>query len=160
MHRKDFRNLIGSASVALALGAVLASGLTSCVQEREPTLEELAAMEPRYNSAGSVILEARPVDLDAAVRWAVSRVDPGMAVVNITTPNPWEREYELVSVIDEQAWLMIRTPNDEPLSMWDKNPERLVAHAKIGRFDKREVERERELLRVLNGRLEALAGAE
>lgn len=164
MHRNDFRNLVGPAAKALALGltvgVVLASGLTSCVKEREPTLEELAAQEPRYNSAGSVILDARPVDLDAAVRWAVSRVDPGLAVVNITTPNPWEREYELVSVIDEQAWLMIRTPNDEPLSLWDKNPERLVAHAKIGRFDKREVERERELLRVLNGRLEALAGAE
>jgi hypothetical protein len=129
-------------------------------QPPEPTLEELAAMEPRYNSSGSVILNARPVDLDAAVRWAARNVQPGMAVVNITAPNPWEREFELVSMLDEQAWLMIRTPDDRPLSMWDQNIERLVAHAKIGRFDKREVERERELLRVLNGRLEALAGME
>ena len=157
MQRSDFRNMFGRSLAATALGALLACGPLSCTKEVEPTLEELAALEPRYNSAGSVILQARPVDLDAAVRWSVSRVDPGLAVVNITSPNPWEREYELVSVLDEQAWLIIRTPDDSPLSLWDRNIERLVAHTKIGRFDKREVDREKALLRVLNGRLESLA---
>lgn len=116
-------------------------------------------MEPRYNSTGSVILNGRPVDLDAAVRWSVSRVEPGLTVVNITTPNPHEREYELLSVVDEQGWLMIRTPDDSPISLWSQVSQRLVAHAKIGRFDTREQARERELLRVLNGRLEGLAGS-
>jgi len=131
-----------------------------CAKEVEPTLEELEAAEPRYNSGGSVILDGRPIDLDAAIRWAASNVQPGLAVVNITTPNPWEREYELVSVRDEPGWLLVRTPDNSPLSMWDQTVERLVAHAKIGRFDVREQERERELLRGLNARLEAMAREE
>ncbi|MFI4855455.1 MAG: hypothetical protein ACIAQF_10830 [Phycisphaerales bacterium JB065] len=154
MSRTIFRILVGSTAFA----GVLLSG---CMKEApEPTLEELAALEPRYNSTGSVVLNGRPVDLDAAVRWSVSQVEPGLAVVNITTPNPWEREYELLSVLDEQGWLMIRTPDDSPISLWSQVSQRLIAHAKIGRFDKREQTRERELLRVLNGRLEALAGNE
>lgn len=154
MQQVFFRVMAGSCLLAALSSGFLVAG---CVKEVEPTLEELEAAEPRYNSAGSVIVNGRPMDLDAAVRWAASNIEPGLAVVNITTPNPHEREYELVSVRDEPGWLLVRTPDDQPLSMWDQSVERLVAHAKIGRFDVREQARERELLRVLNARLEAKA---
>jgi len=149
MQQLFFRILVGFLVLASA------NMVAGCAREVEPTLAELEAAEPRYNSAGSVVLRGRPLDLDAAVRFAVR--ETGFAVVVITTPNPHEREYELVSVRDEPGWLLVRTSDDEPLSMWDRDIERLIAHAKIGRFDAREQARERELLRVLNGRLEALA---
>jgi hypothetical protein len=157
MQRVFYRFLVGSSVLVVAFGAGVLPG---CAKEVEPTLEELEAAEPRYNSSGSAILDGRPMDLDAAVRWAASNVEPGLAVVNITTPNPYEREYELVSVRDEPGWLLIRTPDNEPLSMWGQGVERLVALAKIGRFDVREQARERELLRALNRRLDVLAGME
>lgn len=146
MSRMHFRILIGVLITTPLIGG--------CATAPEPTAEELEAMQPRYNSSGSVILDGRPVDLEASVRFVAGNAS--MAVVSTSSPNAWEREYELVSATDEPGWLLVRTPDSSPLSLWDQSVTRLVAHAKIGRFGNPDAEQE--LLRMLNERLEELAG--
>jgi len=148
--------MLNSVRILIGFGVCASLFQGGCtLQEPELTLQEQETLEQRYTGA-SVSMRGRPADLDAAVRYVVSRVGDGMAVVEITTPEPWEREYELVSATDEPGWVLIRTPDDSPLGTWERvESARFIVHAKLGRFG--DPVAEQQLLRMLDRRLAEMA---
>lgn len=145
-----FRILVGFLAIILALFAMGCRGMAP-----EPAPAQEVAAQPRYTGL-AVRITGYAADLDPAIRHVVSRLGQGWAVVEIATPEPWEREYQLVSATDEPGWIMIRTPDESPIPNWDRlTKSRFISLASLGRFGDPDLERE--LLRRLNERLESLA---
>lgn len=100
-------------------------------------------------------------DVDAAVIAAVSKKGVEMAIVTAHDPDPDTRVYDLTTVGDEPARLVVRRKMAEPAPGARPGrgaPEAMELEARVGRFGDRE--REKALIAAVRTRLGDLSGVD
>lgn len=135
--------------------AVVALFLTGCSGPSLPAGADTTSWNDFLVSGAIQRLPADWDDIDAAVMVGAARSEMAVAAANPGPSlgggvgDPTQRLFELKTIRDEPAWLMItRAP--------DSHDTELVMRAKVGRFG--DEKREKDLLREVAARLEQLRG--